>query len=137
MTVPTICALAWLGMSCHVLAPQSVQKVTMVELLRDRESWKGKKIEVVGYYVCRLETSALYESERAANEHDFDRSLWVDWWDVEPCRSEQVDWRRGGFVRIVATFDYEVMGTGYAHLWPGKLRAIEVAESIFPPSQAS
>jgi hypothetical protein len=111
-------------------------KVAIRELLESKEQWKGKRIEVCGFYVTGVEVTALYQSEVDAKNVEDKKSLWIDYYDEIPAEKAKIKWIKRGFIRIVGTFDFRVdSGCGYFGQWPAKLRRIELVEPIPEPAK--
>jgi len=112
----------------------SVPKLTIEALLNNKEQWKGKRVEVSGFYVMLFEVSALYRNEQDANSVKIKDSLWIDYYDEVPTRKGELKWVKTGFIRIVGTFDFQAkLGSGHLNQWPARLRKIELVEPILKP----
>jgi hypothetical protein len=121
--------LAFAAPTCFALGTNEVKKVTIQELLQNRQQWKGKKVEVVGFHICLFEVSALYEDESSAKGARDGRSLWIDRFDKAPGAKDSSKWTKKGFVRIIGTFEFgEGYGSGHLGQWPAKLKQIELIE---------
>lgn len=114
----------------------SAPKVTINELLANKELWKGKRVEVSGFYVARSEASALYASESEARNAQDAKSLWVDYYDEAPANKGKIKWVKKGFIRIIGTFDFNAdLGSGHFNHWPARIRRIELVERISEPAR--
>lgn len=106
-----------------------VPLMTMTNLLAHKDQFKGKKVEVRGYYVGEFEHYALYGSE---TNRDYMNSLWIDPFRNHPEYKHNID--RGefrGHVRIIGTFDYRPrFGSGHLGGWPAQITNLELFEKI-------
>jgi hypothetical protein len=108
----------------------SVSKVTITNLLAHKEEFKGKKVEVAGYYLGFFEHYALYTSEA---QRDLTNSLWIDPFREQAAYKQNIPGGRSDFrgsVRVVGIFDYRP-GYGCGHLggWPAQITDLELFES--------
>lgn len=119
------------GLACGADETNSAPKVSVKELLRNKEQWKGKRVEVSGFYVARFEVSALYESELDARSTQDAKSLWVDYYDEAPPGKGKLKWVERGLIRIIGTFDFRPdLGSGHLNQWPARIKRIELVEPI-------
>lgn len=107
--------------------------VTISELLKDKEQWKSKVVEVRGYYASDFERSALYQS-KADSTASRSRGLWIDPRDPPGCRND-ILWRTNGFVRIVGTFEFQRGGSGHFNMWPAEITKVQSVELIARPEE--
>ncbi len=115
----------------------AVAKVTIPRLLGNKAEWKGKKVEVCGFFVSRFEARALYENEGASDGTKDHTSLWIDFPDQETLHTGKVNWVQKGYVRIIGTFDFRPDGgSGHLGQWPARLRNIELVEPLPKPKEA-
>jgi hypothetical protein len=123
-------------LSCGARETNSTPKVTIAELLKNKELWKGKRIEVSGFYVTGFEISALYENEHDAKSVRDEKGLWVDYYDEVASDKSKLRWVERGFIRIIGTFDFRAdSGSGYLNQWPARVRRIELVEPIPRPAK--
>jgi hypothetical protein len=108
--------------------------VTIVELLKNKEQWKSKIVEVRGYYSSDFERSALYRSKQDSRGPRA-RSLWVDPRDP-PGKTNSILWNASGFVRIIGTFEFRKEGSGHLNTWPAEITNIQLVEFIAAPEEA-
>ena len=102
-------------------------KVTVPELLAHKQNYKGKRVEVTGYYSSFFEHSALSTDAQHRNSQE---SLWVDFWAKPGCE-DKVKWIPRGEVRIVGTFDFrDKYGSGHLGSWPAGISQVELFEAI-------
>ena len=107
-----------------------VPKVAITNLLAHKEEYKGKKVEVAGYYLGFFEHYALYAGEA---QRDLTNSLWIDPFREQPGYKQNIPEARTDFrgsVRVVGIFDYRP-GYGCGHLggWPAQITNLELFES--------
>jgi hypothetical protein len=99
--------------------------------MQNKVRWKGKQVEVEGFFVFMFERYAVYENESAARASKDKVSLWVDWHTQATSTKGKLVWPRWNYVRIVGTFDYHPdEGVGHFGRWPARLRDIESVEVI-------
>ena len=111
------------------LETNAVSKVSITELLRSKKEWKGKKVEIYGFFVSGVEVRALYENEAESNGTNDHKGLWIDFPTQAAIKTGKVKWVQRGFARVRGTFDFRP-GEGCGHLgqWPAKLRDVELVE---------
>ncbi len=110
-------------------------KVTISELLSDKQKWKSKRVEVLGFYRSAAEVSALYSTDEEAQHPDLNckKGLWVDYRD-----SPNVTLINKGYVRIVGTFEYySYRGCGHFARWPAEIGRLESLELTPTPGTNS
>ena len=102
-------------------------KVTIGELLAHKENYRGRRVEVTGYYASWFEGSILRETKNASG----DVSLWIDSFRLKPGHSEAIKWVERGFVRVIGTFDYrEGNRSGHLGMCPAEITQVEFFEAI-------
>ncbi len=110
-------------------------KVTIRELLTDKQKWKSKRVEVMGFYRAAAEVSALYSTDEDAQHPDLNckKGLWIDYRD-----SPKVALISKGYVRIIGTFEYySYRGCGHFAQWPAEIGRLELLEPTAPPGTNS
>lgn len=106
------------------LAP--VAKVTVTNLLAHKSEYKGKRVEVTGYYLSYFECSKL-----SHHQGDSDKaSIWVHVWHVKPGHEKQIQRVPKGQVRVVGTFDYKEGGSGHLGMCPAEITDLELFEPV-------
>jgi hypothetical protein len=95
-------------LACARTAPSAdtnltaVPKVAITSLLARKKEFKGRRVEVTGYYLSYFECSKLSQ-----HKGDGDRtSLWIHTWRVKPGHKDKIKLVEKGNVRVVGTFDY-------------------------------
>ncbi len=135
-----ICPLCLVGaiwfpsVACFSQDTNVASKVTIQELLTNKNEWKGKKVEVSGFFVSTFEARALYEKETDSDGTNDHKSLWIDFPNRAAIKSGKVKLVQRESVRIIGTFDFR-SGGGCGHLgqWPAKLTDIELIEPVSSP----
>ena len=84
-------------------------KLSVTNLLVHKSEYKGKRVEVIGYYLSYFECSKLSQHQGDGDEV----SIWIHVWRVKPGREKQVKPVAKGQVRVVGTFDYKDTGSGH------------------------
>lgn len=107
--------------------------VTIAELLKNKEQWKSKVVEVRGYYASDFERSALYQSKEDSTGSRA-RGLWID--PRDPLgRTSEILWKTNGFIRIVGTFEFQKGGSGHFNMWPAEITRVQSVELIAPTEE--
>jgi len=105
----------------------TVPKVGITNLLAQRQEYKGKRVEVTGYYSGTFKSYALYESEATRSRA---RSLWIDPFRENPHYKQNIKGDRSNFrgnVRIIGTLDYEPnLGVGHMNGWKAQITNLEL-----------
>jgi hypothetical protein len=102
-------------------------KITIGNLLARKEDYKGRRVEVTGYYASWFEGSIL--SETKTNSGDV--TLWVDRFRLKPGHADAIKWVESGFVRVIGTFDYrEGYGSGHLGMCPAGITQVELFEAL-------
>jgi hypothetical protein len=105
-----------------------IPKVSISELLRDKQKWKSKRVDVTAFLRFFGETSAAYDSEQDAKRPSFNakKGLHVNY---SGCPSAiLIDKNR---TRIVGTFEYDPdRGCGHLNQWPAEIVMLESAEPV-------
>ena len=107
-------------------------RTTISELLADKQQWKSKRVEIVGFHRTLPEMSAIYETKEEADlpHRNSNRGLWIDY-SGSPAEVKLV---KTGYVRVVGTFEfYPGRGCGHMNRWPAELRKLEKMEVLEPP----
>jgi hypothetical protein len=111
----------------------TVPRVAISNLLTHMKDYRGKRVEVTGYYKSGFELSALYQNQDDARSLRDAQALWIMPF-MKPDHEKQVKFVKEGTVRIVGVFDYNVrqpeLGVGHLGQWPAQLVALEVFEEI-------
>ena len=111
----------------------TVPKVAITNLLTHMKDYRGKRVEVKGYYKSGFELSALYQNQEDAKSFRDARALWIMPF-VKPGHEKKVKFVKEGTVRIVGVFDYNVrqpdLGVGHLNGWPAQIVALELFEEI-------
>lgn len=101
-------------------------RVSIADVLSNREKFKGARVEVVGYLKQGEEFSALYETEEDAKQFRHSKSLWVHPFRVKNGCEASVRWTNNAMVRVVGTFTFrENLGSGHLNSWPAELTDLE------------
>jgi hypothetical protein len=115
------------------ITANSVPKVTITNLLAHRKEFRGKRVEVTGYYQSGPELWSLYPSQADAKSFRNTGALWIMPF-VKKGHEKNVKFVKEGAVRIVGVFDYNVrqpeLGVGHLKQWPAQLVALEVFEEL-------
>lgn len=98
--------------------------VSIAELLAHRDYWKGKRVEVHGFYIRSFELSELRAS-RDRPRGSRGKSLWIEPGSFGSELS-------GGYVRLIGTFTFKDIGSGHMNKWPAEITRVELAEKINP-----
>jgi hypothetical protein len=113
--------------------PDTPPKVTIEHLLKNKEQWKSKRVEVHGFYMSRFEVSALYDHETDAREANDAKGLWIDS-RIRPGCEDKVKWVNTGFIRVIGRFEFRPgRGSGHLGQWPAHLAEIELFEETSEP----
>lgn len=111
----------------------AVPKVAITNLLAHMKEYRGKRVEVTGFYKSGFELSALYENQEDAKQFRDERALWIMPL-VKPGHETQVKFVKEGTVRVVGVFDYNArqpeLGVGHLNGWPAQIVALELFEEI-------
>jgi len=108
-------------------------KVMLAQLLQDKDQWRGRRVEVTGYYVSHFETRALYANKADARQAQDARSVWLDY-RAKAGQEMSVKEVPSGRVRVVGTFQFpDRGGCGHFGQWPAQLTEIEVLEPLGGP----
>ena len=105
-------------------------EVSVLQLLKHRKEYSGKRVEVNGYYRERFEYSNLSD-----NKEDLDRTvgLWISPFS-KPGFETKLHFIEEGPVRVIGVFDYSAQypTTGFGHLggWPAALTSLELFEPL-------
>lgn len=106
--------------------------VSISQLLADKQKWKSRRVEIRGFHRTRVELSAIYSTTNEL-EHLYLNAkdgLWVNYGGSSP----EVKVIRGGFVRIVGTFEfYPGQGCGHMGRWPAEITKLEIVELLHYP----
>jgi hypothetical protein len=102
-TLPIFLLLAVLTCARAVSAAETnltaVAKLSVTNLLAHKSEYKGKRVEVTGYYLSYFECSKLSQYQG-----DTDRSsIWIHVWHVKPGHEKQVKPVAKGEARVVGT----------------------------------
>jgi hypothetical protein len=110
--------------------PKEAHKTTIADLLAHKKEYRGKRVEVTGFYLSGPELSALYQTEDDAQNYRSERALWI-----MPFARRGYEGRlkpvREGFVRVVGIFTYNLdpmLGVGHSNQWPAEINTLELFE---------
>jgi hypothetical protein len=101
-------------------------KVAITNLLAHKQEYRGKRVEVTGYYVAGFEWSKLSTAPRAPNKE----SLWIWVHLVKPEPGAKVTEMDKGDVRVIGIFDYNGLGSGHLNQYGGEIRKVELFEPL-------
>lgn len=102
-------------------------KITIGNLLARKEDYKGRRVEVTGYYASWFEGSILRETKTNSG----DVTLWVDRFRLKPGHVGAIKWVESGFVRVIGTFDYrEGYRSGHLGMCPAEITQVELLEAL-------
>lgn len=107
-----------------------VARVAIKDLLANKEQYKGRTVEVAGYYVGTFEHYVLYESKE---QKSITNALWIHPFRDRPGYRQNVPGRGEfrGKVRIVGTFDYHARyGSGHLNGWPAQITDLVLFEKV-------
>jgi hypothetical protein len=120
------------GIACPRAVPAAetnlttVAKLSVTNLLVHKSEYKGKRVEVTGYYLSYFECSKLSQYQGDGDE----ASIWIHVWHVKPGREKQVKPVAKGQVRVVGTFDYKDTGSGHLGMCVAEISHIELFEPL-------
>lgn len=122
--------LAALTCTCEILAAETnlppAAKLSVTNLLAHKSEYKGKRVEVTGYYLSYFECSKL-----SHHQGDSDKaSIWIHVWHVKPGHEKQIKGVAKGQVRVVGTFDYKNVGSGHLGMCPAEITDLELFEPL-------
>jgi hypothetical protein len=106
-------------------------KVTIPELLANKEKWQSRRVEVMGYYAQMAEVSAVYSTADEAKQPDLysKQGIWINF-DGSP----KIFPLKQGPLRVVGTFKYYThRGAGHLAQWPAEIREIQFMQNIPAP----
>ena len=116
-----------------VLKLTAVPMVTIADLLAHMKNYRGKRVEVAGYYKSSSEVSSLYQNQEDADALRDERALHIMPF-VRSGYEKRVKFVKQGKVRIAGVFDYNVqqpeLGVGHLNGWPARIVALELFEEI-------
>jgi hypothetical protein len=114
-------------------------KVSITDLLANREKYSGRRVEVTGYYESSFEYSGLYQRKEDSKIYiDGDKrfgalgaihnGLWI-WPVVKPGCESDIKFVKEGTVRLIGVFSFRKgYGVGHFNGWPAQLSALELFE---------
>jgi hypothetical protein len=106
------------------LPPAAKQSVT--NLLAHKSEYKGKRVEVTGYYLSYFECSKVSQQRG-----DSDRaSIWIHVWHVKPGHEKQIEGVAKGQVRVIGTFDFKDTGSGHLGMCAAEITDLELFERL-------
>lgn len=118
-------------MLCGCASPKEARKTTIGDLLAHKKEYRGKRVEVTGYYRSAFELSALYQTQDDAKSYRNERALWIMPFPKPGCE-ERLKFVREGFVRVVGVFTYNhddpSLGVGHLNGWPAEITTLELFE---------
>ncbi len=122
-------ALVTLTWPCKLAAGETnlpvVPKVAITNPLSHREQFKGKRVEVTGYYLSSFECSILSEHQGDSGRE----SIGVGW-GIKPGHKDRIQFVEKGKVRVVGTFDFNKLGSGHMGVCGAELRDLELFEPL-------
>jgi hypothetical protein len=101
-------------------------RVTITNLLAHKQEYRGKRVEVTGYYVVGFEWSKLSSTARAPDKE----SLWIWVNCVKPEPGAKITEVEKGNVRVIGIFDYNELGSGHLNQYGGEIRKVELFEPL-------
>jgi hypothetical protein len=109
-------------------------RVTITNLLAHMKDYRGKRVEVTGYYRSNMELSALFQNQEDAKNFRFTNSLWIEPMLIKPGHEKKVRFVKEGMVRVVGVFDYRIrqegLGIGPDAEIPAQIVVLELFEKI-------
>ena len=100
--------------------------VAITNLLTHREEFKGKRVEVTGYYIADFECSKLSSHPGAASK----QSLWIWAYHIKPEPGAKITLVEKGKVRVIGVFDYNKLGSGHLNMYGGEIGRVELFEPL-------
>jgi len=98
----------------------------VTNLLAHKSKYKGKRVQVTGYYLSYFECSMLSQ-----NQGDSDRaSIWIDVWQVKPGYEKQIKVVAKGQVSVIGTFDLKDTGSGHLGMCAAEITDLELFEPL-------
>lgn len=111
-----------------------VPKLTVSQLLANKNEYYGKRVSIVGFYRSGFERSALYETDDDADNFRDNGALWVMTFKIKPGYEPQIRQIERGLVRVVGVFSYNrkqtELGVGHLNGWPAELVQLELLEPM-------
>jgi hypothetical protein len=101
-------------------------KLSVTNLLAHKSEYKGKRVEVTGYYLSYFECNKLSQHQGDSDES----SIWVHLWRVKPGHEKQIKTVTKGQVRVTGTFDFKDTGSGHLGMWAAEITDLELFEPL-------
>jgi hypothetical protein len=100
-------------------------RVSIRELLENKDRWESHRVEVLGYYVCGFEHSVLTTGKGEPSH----KGLWIDPFRIAPGGRAKIGHVTNATVRVVGTFKVNKgRGSGHAGKCPAEITKIELLE---------
>jgi hypothetical protein len=102
-----------------------VISTSLVRVLAHPDQYKGKRIELIGFYVSEFEHHALYLTKDDPEVGNIQNGIWVG--GAAPVVDKtRINTRvKRGFVRVIGTFTYDARGgSGHLGMWPGEINNV-------------
>lgn len=106
--------------------PVPATRVALTNLLAHKQEYRGKRVEVTGYYIAGFEWSKLSQVAGAPDKE----SLWIWVYHVKPEPGAKVTEVEKGNVRVIGIFDYNELGSGHLNQYGGEIRKVELFEPL-------
>lgn len=108
----------------------SPAKVSIRELLENKELWNSNRVEVLGYYRCFFEHSVL-TAHKGGRPNE---GIWVDIFRIAPDGRGRIGRVSNDFVRVIGVFKvYEGRGAGHLNMCPAEISNLELLEKTKEP----
>jgi hypothetical protein len=119
------------GASLNDSTTNQPERITIGQLLQNKEKCDSKRVQVIGFYVSFFEYSTLADADRAAIKDQ----IWVNTFFIAPGCKEKIAPVRRGWVKIIGRFESRNSGN-YGHLggWPAQITELELLERV--PTQS-
>jgi len=101
-------------------------KLSVTNLLANKSQYKGKRVEVRGYYLSDFECSKLSEHDDDSNK----ASIWIYFWHVKPGHEKLIKTVAKGQVRVIGTFDFKQNGSGHLGRCAAEITDLELFEPL-------
>jgi hypothetical protein len=105
------------------LKTNALAKVTIKELLQNKEHWNSNRVEVVGYYKCSFEYSVLTSMKGESSR----QGIWVNMFRIAP--NAKISQVSNAPARIIGLFRaYKGRGAGHLSMCPAEILNVELLE---------